>query len=147
MEDAMAQDFLTVAEVAKQLQLHAKTVLNFVHQGQLKAMRIGKQYRISHSDLRAFTRGTTTAAKLADIQRPRTIETSCVLHIDAVSPDQANRLSVHLSDACEVQTAADAQARIDTSYNEDLARLKIIVSGSAETAVYLMGLIPTLVRM
>lgn len=140
----MPQDFFTVADVAKKLQLHAKTVLNFVHEGRLKAMRIGKQYRIAPNDLRAFMRGTTPP--VGDVQHARYIEASSVLNIDAIDADRANLVIVQMQSACEAQLIADEHARVDCIYNAETARLKIIVSGRVETAAYLMGLVAAFLR-
>ena len=42
-------------QVAERLGLHVKTVRNYVRDGRLKAVRIGKQYRIARADLEALT--------------------------------------------------------------------------------------------
>ena len=42
-------------QVAERLGLHVKTVRGYVREGRLKAVRIGKQYRISRQDLEALT--------------------------------------------------------------------------------------------
>jgi excisionase family DNA binding protein len=146
---AMPQDFFTVAEVAEQLKLHAKTVLHFVHEGQLKAMRIGKQYRITPSALRAFMRGGAPVAVSApgEASQARYIEVSSVLHIDGVGAEQAARITQQLDGACAAQIANDIHAHVDCIHLEDVVRLKIIVSGGIETTSYLLGLIPTLLRM
>ena len=50
MDSAM----LSIEQVAEHLRLHVKTVRNYVREGRLKAVRIGKQYRIAASDLAAM---------------------------------------------------------------------------------------------
>jgi excisionase family DNA binding protein len=47
-------EFLTVAEVAKNLQIHWQTVLNYIKSKKLKAVKIGNGYRISKSDFLEF---------------------------------------------------------------------------------------------
>ena len=49
------QELLSVFDIAKRLKLHVKTVRNYVREGRLKAVRVGKQYRISRADVEAFT--------------------------------------------------------------------------------------------
>jgi excisionase family DNA binding protein len=137
----MTQDFCTVAEVAESLKLHVKTVLNFVHDGRLKATRIGKQYRIARSDLEAFT-GSRPSEQ---VRRHRHVEVSSVVHIDAIGVEQSNRAITHLMSALKGRSAADAPARLDTIYYEEQARLKIIVSGSIETTAAILGFIPALI--
>jgi excisionase family DNA binding protein len=47
-------EMLTVEEVAKMLKVHVKTVRNWINSGELKAMDIGRGYRVSRSDLQEF---------------------------------------------------------------------------------------------
>ncbi|WP_097004391.1 helix-turn-helix domain-containing protein [Lacrimispora amygdalina] len=34
--------------------MHHKTIRNFITEGKLRAVKVGKQWRISHDDLRSF---------------------------------------------------------------------------------------------
>ena len=45
----------SVEQVAESLGLHVRTVRDYVRGGRLKAVRIGKQYRIARADLDALT--------------------------------------------------------------------------------------------
>ncbi|HUW21114.1 MAG TPA: helix-turn-helix domain-containing protein [Candidatus Bathyarchaeia archaeon] len=47
-------DFLTVEQVADRLQVHWQTVLNYIKSGKLKALKLGKGYRISQKALDKF---------------------------------------------------------------------------------------------
>jgi len=54
--------FLTVAEVAEMLKLNQQTVRNWIDQGSLPALRVGRRVRIRRSDLeRLLEQGSTTA--------------------------------------------------------------------------------------
>ena len=48
------EEFLTVEEVAQILRVHWQTVLNYIKSGKLKAVKLGKGYRISKNDLCNF---------------------------------------------------------------------------------------------
>jgi excisionase family DNA binding protein len=53
--------FLTVAEVAEMLKLNQQTVRNWIDQGSLPALRVGRRVRIRRSDLeRVLEEGSTT---------------------------------------------------------------------------------------
>jgi excisionase family DNA binding protein len=45
------ESFLTVAEVADMLKLNQQTVRNWIDQGSLRALRVGRRVRIKRSDL------------------------------------------------------------------------------------------------
>jgi len=46
--------FLTVEQVAELLQVHWQTVLNYIKGGKLKAVKLGKGYRISKEAIDKF---------------------------------------------------------------------------------------------
>lgn len=47
-------EFLTVDQVSSLLQIHWQTVLNYIKAGKLKAIKLGKGYRIAKEDLELF---------------------------------------------------------------------------------------------
>ena len=50
----MADEMLTVDDVAKELSVHPETVRQWIRDGELIALDISKEYRILRSDLNAF---------------------------------------------------------------------------------------------
>jgi excisionase family DNA binding protein len=69
MNPAEPEDsFLTVAEVAGMLKLNQQTVRNWIDQGSLPALRVGRRVRIKRSDFervlaQAYTAGTGSTAQ------------------------------------------------------------------------------------
>ena len=51
----MSEEMYSVEQVADRLGLHVRTVRGYIRAGRLKAVRIGKQYRIARADLDALT--------------------------------------------------------------------------------------------
>jgi len=59
--------FLTVAEVAALLKLNQQTVRNWIDQGSLPALRVGRRVRIRRSDLeRVLQAGATSSETSAE---------------------------------------------------------------------------------
>ena len=54
-------DFMTVAEVAEILKLNQQTVRNWIDQGSLPALRIGRRVRIRRSDFERLIEAGATA--------------------------------------------------------------------------------------
>lgn len=140
----MPQDLYSVEQVADLLGLHVKTVRHYVRDGKLKAVRIGKQYRITRADLEALTGQSATALDRAPVRRQRHVEVSSVVDIDAVSKDSAYRITTMLTASVGGRPADDARLRIDTIYDEERARLKVIVTASMETTLALLRAIEML---
>jgi excisionase family DNA binding protein len=145
MADRMDTELLSIEQVAQRLGVGAKTVRRYVHEGRLKAVRIGKQYRIAVGDLAALT-GQSTAAMAKDlVRRQRNVEASSVVQIDAIAPEDAIRVTNSIGAAIKGRdTASDAPLRVDTVYDETRARLKIIITGSLATTTTLLHLIGAL---
>jgi excisionase family DNA binding protein len=57
------EKLLTVAQVAEQLQVHPETVRVWIRTGELDAMDIGGEYRISRADLNDFIQRRKTGKK------------------------------------------------------------------------------------
>jgi excisionase family DNA binding protein len=142
----MQSEMFTADEVAERLGLHVRTVRNYIRDGQLKAVRIGKQYRIARADLEAFT-GQQAAPSVRDsVVRHRHVEVSSIIDIDAVSPDTASRVSILLTTATAHRREGDERLRIETIYDEQRAHLKIVVVGSLTTSADIFGLISAVIE-
>jgi excisionase family DNA binding protein len=58
---SLEDSFLTVAEVAELLKLNQQTVRNWIDQGSLPALRVGRRVRIRRSDLERLLEESSTA--------------------------------------------------------------------------------------
>ena len=76
--------------MADRLGLHVKTVRHYVRDGRLKAVRIGKQYRIARADLEALT-GVRRRRSIRSVRAHRHVEVSSIVEIEAVGSETANR--------------------------------------------------------
>jgi excisionase family DNA binding protein len=132
---------LSVDQVAGQLGMHVRTVRRYVREGRLKAVRIGKQYRIAASDLAALT-GQPAPVAQPPVSRLRHMEASTVVQIDAISPEDAMRVVNGVGGAIKGRDRnTDTPLRVDTVYDEVRARLKVIITGSLPTTTFLLQLV------
>src|SRR3979490_3339444 len=86
------QELYSVEQVAERLGLHVRTVRNYVRDGRLKAVRIGKQYRIAREHLEALT-GQAAARGSESAPPRRHVEVSSIVQIEAISFDAASRVT------------------------------------------------------
>ncbi len=133
----MAEDFYSIDEVAERLGLHVRTVRNHVRDGKLKAVRIGKQYRIAREDLEALTGHDP-------VRRSRHSEVSSIVTVDALPRELADRITIALTASAKSRDEADQRLRIDTLYDEKRASLKVIVTGGIATTASLLKFIDVL---
>jgi len=137
----MTDEMFSVEQVAERLGLHVRTVRNYIRDGRLKAVRIGKQYRIAREHLEALT-GIPVSAARAGTEAPRRhVEASSIVQIEAISFDAASRVTNALMAATKGRSEDDEPLRIDTVYDKERARLKVILSGGIDTTVSLLKFI------
>ena len=137
----MSQELYSVEQVAGRLGLHVRTVRNYVREGRLKAVRIGKQYRISREDLAAMTGRPASELDPEPVGRRRHVEVSSIVEIDAVSPETANRVSTLLMSAVKVRPPGDEPQQIKSIYNEERAHMKVILVGGMDNTASLFKII------
>lgn len=137
----MREDMLSIEDVADRLGLHVRTVRTYVRDGRLKAVRVGKQYRIAESDLDAFLGRTGDANTENAETRPRHVDVSSVVDVDSVDAHTAGRVSTLLTSATAHRREGDEPLRLETMYDEQRSRLKVVIVGGPETTRELLGLI------
>jgi excisionase family DNA binding protein len=142
----MAQELYSVEQVAELLNLHVKTVRSYVREGRLKAVRIGKQYRISGEDLAAMTGRPAESFRPEPVRRERHVEVSSIVEIDAISPEAVHRLTNLLTGGAKHHGEDDQSLRVESIYNAERGRLKVILSGSMGTVRSLLGSITFLLE-
>ncbi|WP_043627285.1 helix-turn-helix domain-containing protein [Nonomuraea candida] len=129
----------TVEQVAELLGLHVKTVRNYVRDGRLPAVRIGKQYRIAREDLAAFAGLPAGAAP----ERPRHAEASSIVQVEGISRGEMDRVSAMVMGALASQPSG---LRVEFVYDEGRAHLKVIVLGGLEESAQVLRMVDALVR-
>lgn len=143
---AESPELLSVFDIAQRLKLHVKTVRNYVREGRLKAVRIGKQYRIARSDLEAFTGFPLPLTDSERAKRHRDVRASCVVEIDAISPEAASQLETALK-AFAHRSEGEESVRVEAVYDQDIGHLKLMFfGGAAGTASALMLVVALLKR-
>jgi excisionase family DNA binding protein len=137
----VSQELYSVEQVAERLGLHVRTVRNYVRDGRLKAVRIGKQYRIAREHLDALTGqpAVTPGTEVAPARRH--VEVSSIVQIDAIGFDAASRVTNTLLASAKSRPEEDDPVRVDTIYDQERARLKVILSGSIATTASLLKFI------
>lgn len=107
----------------------------------LKAVRIGKQYRIAKKDLAALTGRPTDDTGPEPTSAPGHVEVSSIVQIDALGPDAAHRLSTFVTAGAQSARDASDPLRIQTVYDKERTRMKIVILGGAAATADLLHMI------
>ena len=137
----MSDKWYSIEQISDSLGLHVGTLRRYVREGRLKAVRIGKQYRVSADDLTALLGRPAPDTVLAETGRTRHVEVSSIVEIDAIGPAGAERLTNSLLGGAHGREPGAGNLRIETIYNAATARLKIVVVGSLETSAVVFRMI------
>jgi excisionase family DNA binding protein len=133
----------SLEQVAERLGLQVRTVRSYVRSGRLKAIRIGKQYRVTRESLEDLT----GPAPLRDaVPQHRHVEVSSVIQVDAVGQETAGRVTNHLVGAAKAPRDDGSALRVEMIYDEERAQLKVIVIGSLLNAANVFRLLGVLLE-
>lgn len=131
----------SLEDVASRLGLHVRTVRGYVRSGRLKAIKIGKQYRVSREGLEALTGNFDAFRSPSAPSRQRKVDVSSVVEISAASPELAGRISNLLIGAAGSNRTMDAPLRVETIHDPVRASIKIVVIGDLMAAADLFRLV------
>src|SRR5262249_43983935 len=133
-------ELYSVDQVAERLGLHVRTVRSYVRSGRLKAVRIGKQYRIARESLEALT-GRPEPVAAGKAARARHVDVSSIVEIEAIDGETAGGLTTALMAGAKGGSDPSAPLRIDTIFDPARARLKVILTGSLGATTSLLKFI------
>jgi excisionase family DNA binding protein len=131
----------SLEDVATRLGLNVRTVRSYVRSGRLKAIKIGKQYRVSRDSLEALTGDTNAFRRPEALSLRRQAGVSSVIEIRAASPELASRLSNLLISAAGSNRGEDAPLRVETIHDPVRGSIKIVVIGNLSATAELFRLV------
>jgi excisionase family DNA binding protein len=135
----MREEMYSVQQVADRLGLHVRTVRGYIRAGRLKAVRIGKQYRIARADLEALTgRLQPAAARPAGVAP---VEVSSIVQIDGVDRVAADCLGTLVLAGANTDRDPAHPLRIQIVHDEERNRMKIVILGGAAATADLLHLL------
>lgn len=135
----MSDHLLTVEQCADQLKLHPKTVLRFIAEGRIRAVKVGRAWRIAASEIgRVLGEAAAPAPPAAP---PRA---TCIVDADAVSPELAQKVARVLPAVRMGREAQGEPMSIDVVHDPARGRLKVVLTGSPAETAAMLGLIDSL---
>ncbi|MFB9544369.1 helix-turn-helix domain-containing protein [Micromonospora sagamiensis] len=131
----MSEEMYSVDQVAERLGLHVRTVRGYIRTGRLRAVRIGKQYRITRADLAALT-GQPAQPSGAPV-----VEVSSIVQVDGVDRTAADRLSTLLLAGAQTAHDPGRPLRVQTVHDEERNRMKIVILGGVAATAEVLHLV------
>ena len=148
----MSEEVYTVEQFAERLKLHPKTVLRFIKDGRLRAVKVGKSYRILRTEMEATMTGVPpeffdrAAAAYSGAFKGRAgparvradARVTSIVDLAGIAPDLAERMARMLPAARTGQAAHADDMNIEVIYDPARQQLKVLIVGSpGDTAAML----------
>lgn len=149
----MSEEVYTVEQFAERLKLHPKTVLRFIRDGRLRAVKVGKSYRILRTEMEAMSGVAPESfllsradlnAKMGQGEARSRIRVTSVVDIPDVSSEAAQRLARVLPAARMGQEAYPDPMSIDVVYDPARRHLKVLIVGSAADTATMLRMVEAL---
>ena len=93
----MNADYLTVEQISEMLNIHPKTIQRYIREGKLRAVKVGKSWRVNGHDLSVFLESNKGYDK--DTKTAHTITASSVIDITVSGSEDAMRIMNLLTSA------------------------------------------------
>ena len=135
----MQESFYTVEQISELLQMHPKTVQRYIREGKLRAVKVGKGWRVSGHDLSVFTESVPPQGG----EQPVTV-VSCVADLYAVDRDAAIRLMNALGAAHTGKPADIGAGSLQTQYIPEERKLRVTLYGGARFTAAMLDAIAML---
>jgi excisionase family DNA binding protein len=133
----MSEEVYTVEQFAERLKVHPKTVLRFIREGRLRAVKVGRAYRILRSDLEAFgvVLPRSTAARV-----------TAIVDVPGVSPERAHQIARTLtSTRMGAETPADPMS-LNVAHDPLTKQVKVVLVGSPMDVAALLRVVDVLIE-
>lgn len=148
----MEQTLYSIANLAKILKLHPKTILRFIHEKKIKARKIGRSWMVSGDELKEYTH-----SELSGAEKPRLepdyaslterIAVSAVVEIDEENSEEASRISNSLMAMLNGKDESWGETRFDFFYYPEVRKAKYIIYGSIKFITAILGTFEMLCAM
>ena len=136
----MEEKYYTITQVAEKLNLHHKTIRNFINSGKLNASRMGKQWRVTQEDLDLFVQSresseqnvssdSFTILKQPEILRGGRCQVSSVIDLADIAKNQYMRISNLLLAVMNGRDGDFQEASINMKYYEGEQKMRIFLWG------------------
>ena len=135
----MQETYYTVEQIARMLQMHPKTVQRYIREGKLRAIKVGKGWRIGGHDLSVFTEGEAT-----ERGETPTAVVSCVADVFAADKTAAIRIVNTLTAGLNSKPYGYGQCSMQTQYIQEEQKLRVTLYGGARVTAAMLDAIAML---
>lgn len=123
----MSSDYFTVEQISEKLNIHPKTIQRYIREGKLRAVKVGKAWRVSGHDLSIFLESTNEGFHDSDTKR--TITASAVIDIATKGTEDAIRIMNLLTSAFNAKPQEYSKTSMQSQYIERENIVRVMLWG------------------
>ncbi|MBL8028779.1 MAG: helix-turn-helix domain-containing protein [Fibrobacteres bacterium] len=145
----MNEKFYTVEQIAELLQINEKTIQRYIREGKLKAVKLGKSWRVTGHDLSVFTESTGVGSNISSGRAHNSdmvTSASAVVDVQVADTDAAIRIMNTLTAALNSKPAEFGRSSMNTQYIQEEKKVRISLWGSVDFMAVIMDNIRLLTK-
>lgn len=144
----MIEKYFTVEQVSVMLNMHPKTIQRYIREGKLRAIKIGKGWRVTGHDLSVFTEKEETAVSSNNAMKKTTgedrVRVSSVIDIRVDDMEDAVRINNALTAVLNSKPPEYGLSSMHTQYLEHESKVRITLWGGIHFMEAIIGSIAVL---
>jgi excisionase family DNA binding protein len=131
----MEPKLYSIDDLTSILKLHPKTILRFIHEGKIKARKIGRSWMVSREDLKDYAHGELagredTGGSPEYHTMAGRIAVSAVIEINEQNSEEATRISNSLMAMLNCKDESWGKTRFDFFYYPEIRKARYVLYGS-----------------
>lgn len=146
----MNETYYTVEQISELLDIHPKTIQRYIREGKLRAVKLGKGWRVTGHDLSLFAeRGGAAPAEAArDTARPvSAAAVSAVVDIGVGGKEDAIRIMNTLTAALNAKPPEYGQSSMSSQYIAEERKVRVMLWGGVRFMSAMMDAIAMLTNV
>ena len=140
----MLNEYYTVEQISKMLDIHPKTIQRYIREGRLHATKIGKSWRVTGHDLSTFVESNRHEGLSSENQPERSILASSVIDIIACGKEDAIRIMNTLTAALNSKPSEYGRSSMQSQYIERENMVRITLWGDIRFMAVMIDTIASL---
>ncbi len=136
----MESQYYTVEQISSMLDIHPKTVQRYIREGRLRAVKIGKGWRVTGNDLSEFTEstGARSMKHRPDGDSTITATASAVIDIEVGGRDDAIRIMNALTAGQNAKPPEYGRSSLHTQFIERENKVRVTLWGGVRYIAVVM---------
>ncbi len=131
----MKKKLYSISDLTSILNLHPKTILRFIHEGKIKARKIGRSWMVTENDLELYCHGELTnkplpQSSLSSDSIEDRITVSAVVEIVEQDSEDASRISNSLMAMLNSEISPNGKPRFNFFYYPEIQKAKYVFYGT-----------------